>query len=279
MLAQEEERFAETLATGMALLDAETAKLAGKVIPGETVFKLYDTYGFPLDLTADVARERGLSIDQAGFDAAMEAQRGRARAASKFGADPAAGIKLEVNTGFRGLRKRLADSGRVVALISDGALVDVLAPGQEGQVVLDHTPFYAESGGQVGDTGVLSGGGGALHRPRHPEDRRRARACRRGRSGRTARRRPARGAGRCGEAPRTRAQSLRDPFAARGPARSARQARAAEGLAGRARTAALRFLALASRDAADELRRIEQRVNRGDSRENAAAETRVMRFR
>ena len=87
VLAQEESRFAETLATGMALLDAEAAKLSSSVIPGETVFRLYDTYGFPLDLTADVARERGLTIDQAGFDAAMAAQRGRARAASKFGAD------------------------------------------------------------------------------------------------------------------------------------------------------------------------------------------------
>jgi alanyl-tRNA synthetase len=156
VLHQEEIRFAETLATGMALFDAEAAKLTSSVIPGETVFRLYDTYGFPADLTADVARERGLSIDQAGFDAAMDAQRQRARAANKFGADPRETIKLSGKTGFSGY-DRLADHGRVSALIFDGAMVDVLRPGQEGQVVLDHTPFYAESGGQIGDTGVLLG--------------------------------------------------------------------------------------------------------------------------
>jgi alanyl-tRNA synthetase len=157
VLAQEENRFAETLTTGMALLDAEAAKLTSTVIPGETVFRLYDTYGFPLDLTADVARERGLSIDQAGFDAAMEAQRGRARAASKFGADLRDSVKLSGKTDFLGY-DRLTDSGVVTSLIFDGALVDALRPGQEGQVVLDHTPFYAESGGQIGDAGVLIGG-------------------------------------------------------------------------------------------------------------------------
>jgi alanyl-tRNA synthetase len=157
VLAQEENRFAETLTTGMALLDAEAAKLTSTVIPGETVFRLYDTYGFPLDLTADVARERGLSIDQAGFDAAMEAQRGRARAASKFGADLRDSVKLSGKTDFLGY-DRLTDSGVVTSLIFDGALVDALRPGQEGQVVLDHTPFYAESGGQIGDAGVLVGG-------------------------------------------------------------------------------------------------------------------------
>jgi alanyl-tRNA synthetase len=156
VLAQEEIRFAETLATGMALLDAETAKLKSSVIPGETVFKLYDTYGFPADLTADIARERGLTIDQAGFDVAMEAQRGRARAASKFGADLRDTIKLAGKTDFSGY-DRVADSARVTSLIFDGAVVDVLRPGQEGQVVLDHTPFYAESGGQIGDTGILLG--------------------------------------------------------------------------------------------------------------------------
>jgi alanyl-tRNA synthetase len=156
ILAQEEERFAETLTTGMALLDAATAKLTSKVIPGETVFRLHDTYGFPVDLTADVARERGLSIDQAGFDAAMEAQRGRASAASKFGAELRDSVKLSGKTDFLGY-DRLTDSARVTALIFDGALVDALRPGQEGQVVLDHTPFYAEGGGQIGDAGVLIG--------------------------------------------------------------------------------------------------------------------------
>ncbi len=156
VLAQEEVRFAETLETGMALLDAATAELTSSVIPGETVFRLYDTYGFPLDLTADVARERGLTIDQAGFDAAMAAQRGRARAASKFGADLRESVKLSGKTDFSGY-DRLASSGRVTALVFDGALVDVMRVGQEGQVVLDHTPFYAESGGQIGDAGMLVG--------------------------------------------------------------------------------------------------------------------------
>jgi alanyl-tRNA synthetase len=159
ILGQEETRFAETLTTGMALLEAETAKLKSTVIPGETVFRLYDTYGFPADLTADVARERGLTIDQAGFDAAMEAQRVRARAASKFGADLRESIQLTGQTHFSGY-DRLADVARVTALIFDGAVADVLRPGQEGQVVLDHTPFYAESGGQIGDTGVLLGANG-----------------------------------------------------------------------------------------------------------------------
>jgi len=155
VLAQEESRFAETLTTGMALLDAEAAKLSSSVIPGETVFRLYDTYGFPLDLTADVARERGLTIDQAGFDAAMEAQRDRARAASKFGTDLRTSLKLPGRTEFSGY-DHLADRGKITALIFDGAVVDAMRTGQEGQVVLDHTPFYAESGGQVGDTGTLT---------------------------------------------------------------------------------------------------------------------------
>jgi alanyl-tRNA synthetase len=156
ILAQEENRFAETLTTGMALLDAEAAKLKSSVIPGATVFRLYDTYGFPLDLTADVARERGLTIDQAGFDVAMNAQRGRARAASKFGAELRDTVKLSGTTDFSGY-DRLAAQGRVTALVFDGSLVDILRSGQEGQVVLDHTPFYAESGGQIGDSGQLVG--------------------------------------------------------------------------------------------------------------------------
>ncbi len=156
VLMQEETRFAETLATGMALLDAETAKLKSKVIPGETVFRLYDTYGFPLDLTADVARERGLTLDQKGFDAAMAAQRGRARAASKFGGAVKDTVKLSGKTDFSGY-DRLTGPGRVTALIFDGAVADVLGTGQDGQVVLDRTPFYAEGGGQIGDSGLLTG--------------------------------------------------------------------------------------------------------------------------
>src|ERR1700722_13722044 len=138
VLAQEETRFAETLATGMVLLDAETAKLKSKVIPGETVFRLYDTYGFPLDLTADVARERGLTIDQKGFDAAMAAQRDRGRSASKFGVALKDSVKLSGKTDFSGY-DRLAGTARISALIFDGAVVDSLGVGQEGQVVLDET--------------------------------------------------------------------------------------------------------------------------------------------
>jgi alanyl-tRNA synthetase len=156
ILEQEEHRFAETLTTGMALLDAETVKLTSTVIPGETVFKLYDTYGFPADLTADVARERGLSIDQAGFDAAMEAQRERAQAASKFGTDLRDSVKLDSKTQFSGY-DRLVDTGSVTALIVHGALTPVLRAGQAGEVVLDQSPFYAESGGQMGDAGLLVG--------------------------------------------------------------------------------------------------------------------------
>ncbi len=158
ILEQEEIRFAETLATGMALLDAEASRLTSAVIPGETVFRLYDTYGFPADLTADVARERGLTIDQEGFDVAMEAQRGRARAASKFGVDLRDSVKLSGKTDFLGY-DRFAESAQITSLIFDGKVVTALNPGQEGQVILDHTPFYAESGGQVGDTGVLSNAG------------------------------------------------------------------------------------------------------------------------
>jgi len=161
VLAQEEERFAETLTTGMALLDAETAKLTSRVIPGEVVFKLYDTYGFPFDLTADVARERGLEVDRAGFEAAMEAQRDRARAASKFGADLRDTVQLEGKTGFLGY-ENLDSTGRVTALIADGVQLQKLQTGQAGRVVLDQTPFYAESGGQVGDTGRLTTGSGAV---------------------------------------------------------------------------------------------------------------------
>ncbi len=156
ILAQEESRFAETLTTGMALLDAETAKLTSPVIPGETVFRLYDTYGFPVDLTADVARERGYTIDQQGFDAAMAAQRDRGRSSSKFGVALKDSVKLSGRTDFSGY-DRLAGAGHITALIFDGAVVETLSVGQEGQVVLDETPFYAEGGGQIGDSGTLSG--------------------------------------------------------------------------------------------------------------------------
>jgi alanyl-tRNA synthetase len=155
VLKQEEERFAETLANGMQLLEAAFASLkGGKTVDGETVFKLYDTYGFPVDLTNDIARERGLNIDVAGFETAMEAQRERARAASKFGVDLSGGVKVEGKTSFLGYEK-VSDIGQVVALLKNGAAVQTLNAGDEGEVVLDRTPFYAESGGQVGDAGEL----------------------------------------------------------------------------------------------------------------------------
>jgi alanyl-tRNA synthetase len=158
VLEQEEVRFAETLAQGMALLDDAIAGLAGRQIPGETVFRLYDTFGFPVDLTNDIARERGLTIDEPGFEAAMEAQRARARAASKFGVDLRAGVRVEGQTEFRGYETEQAP-GRVVGLLRGAEHVEELRAGEEGQVVLDATPFYAESGGQVGDRGLLLAGG------------------------------------------------------------------------------------------------------------------------
>ena len=157
-LKQEEERFAETLANGMSLLEGAIRSLRGKVIDGETVFKLYDTYGFPADLTADIARERGLTIDQAGFDAAMDAQRRRSQEASRFGVDLRGGANIDSRTLFQGY-EGLDAEGHVVALLKDGVSVDILKSGEQGEVVMDRTPFYAESGGQVGDTGELAGPG------------------------------------------------------------------------------------------------------------------------
>jgi alanyl-tRNA synthetase len=158
VLEQEEMRFAETLATGMGLLEEAIRRARGKTIAGDAAFKLYDTFGFPVDLTADIARERGLTIDQAGFEAAMEAQRERARAASKFGVDLRSGVSVEARTEFSGY-EGVTDQGNVVELIKAGAKVERLCAGEEGQVVLDRTPFYAEAGGQVGDQGVLAAPG------------------------------------------------------------------------------------------------------------------------
>ncbi len=158
VLAQEETRFAETLATGMALLDAAMREMSGTVIDGATVFKLYDTFGFPVDLTADVAREHNLTIDLAGFEAAMDAQRKRAQAASRFGVDMRAGTKVDSHTQFHGY-DALTGTSRVVALLKDGAAVEQLQAGESGEVFLEATPFYAESGGQVGDAGELAAAG------------------------------------------------------------------------------------------------------------------------
>ncbi len=161
VLLKEEEQFARTLEHGMGLLEEALANLDGEVLPGETVFKLYDTYGFPYDLTADVCRERGVTLDEIGFERALEAQRERARAASQFGADYGAALDLEGETAFTGY-DRLEDSATVTAIVDrEGNVLPGLAPEQRGLVVLDRTPFYAESGGQVGDTGYLHLSGGA----------------------------------------------------------------------------------------------------------------------
>ncbi len=159
VLRQEEERFAETLDQGMQILEQAIAGMRGKTIPGETIFKLYDTYGFPADLTNDIARERNLTLDMAGFEKAMEAQRARARAASTFEADYGEGLTLEGETEFSGY-EHLQDTATITALYLEGQAVDQLQAGQRGMLVLDRTPFYAESGGQVGDTGSLIGAAG-----------------------------------------------------------------------------------------------------------------------
>ncbi|EIQ1937504.1 alanine--tRNA ligase [Escherichia coli] len=156
VLKTEEEQFARTLERGLALLDEELAKLSGDTLDGETAFRLYDTYGFPVDLTADVCRERNIKVDEAGFDVAMEEQRRRAREASGFGADYNAMIRVDSASEFKGY-DHLELNGKVTALFVDGKAVDAINAGQEAVVVLDQTPFYAESGGQVGDKGELKG--------------------------------------------------------------------------------------------------------------------------
>ncbi|MBJ6662886.1 alanine--tRNA ligase [Escherichia coli] len=156
VLKTEEEQFARTLERGLAMLDEELAKLSGDTLDGETAFRLYDTYGFPVDLTADVCRERNIKVDEAGFDAAMEEQRRRAREASGFGADYNAMIRVDSASEFKGY-DHLELNGKVTALFVDGKSVDAINAGQEAVVVLDQTPFYAESGGQVGDKGELKG--------------------------------------------------------------------------------------------------------------------------
>jgi alanyl-tRNA synthetase len=160
VLLKEEEQFARTLEHGMGLLEEALAELDGEVLPGVTVFKLYDTYGFPYDLTADVCRERGVTLDEIGFERALEAQRERARAASQFGADYGAVLDLDGETEFTGY-DRLEDRATVTAIVdSAGNELAALRPEQKGVVVLDRTPFYGESGGQVGDTGYLYVDGG-----------------------------------------------------------------------------------------------------------------------
>ncbi|MDA3915088.1 alanine--tRNA ligase, partial [Oleiagrimonas sp.] len=164
-LRQEEQRFGETLELGMKLFEDVAAASDGRTIPGEDAFRLYDTYGFPVDLTADIARERDMTVDMDGFERAMQAQRERARAASRFesrGMLPADLISTLERTEFLGY-DRLEEGGlKVLAIVRDGSAVDALSDGESGIVLLDRTPFYAESGGQVGDCGDLRGDAGQL---------------------------------------------------------------------------------------------------------------------
>ncbi|HEY4712798.1 MAG TPA: alanine--tRNA ligase [Aquirhabdus sp.] len=155
-LRKEEEQFARTLEQGLKLLEAELPNVQGNVIHGEVAFKLYDTYGFPVDLTADIARERGLTVDQAGFEVAMDEQRRRARDSGKFTVDYNSFVKVDSTTQFDGY-KATTGSGQIIALYKDGQPADSLSEGEEGFIVLNQTPFYAESGGQIGDTGILTG--------------------------------------------------------------------------------------------------------------------------
>jgi alanyl-tRNA synthetase len=158
VLKTEEDQFARTLERGLILLDEALAKLEGDTLDGETAFRLYDTYGFPIDLTADVCRERGLKVDEAGFEQAMEAQRRRARESSGFGADYNSMIRVDGASQFNGYDHEQQQS-TVTALFRDGQPVDEIHAGEEAVVVLDETPFYGESGGQVGDKGVLKAAG------------------------------------------------------------------------------------------------------------------------
>ena len=180
-LAEEEGRFAETLKSGMEMLNRAIANLDGDVIPGDVVFKLYDTYGFPADMTAEVARERGLSLDQKSFEQAMEEQRRRGRAGARFDASIEQSVRVDAEVSFTGYQ-RLEGAGTIIALFEGGAAVDVLEEGRAGIVVLDETPFYAQAGGQIGDSGFIrrsepaaarfrvedttKGGGQHLHRGR-----------------------------------------------------------------------------------------------------------------
>jgi alanyl-tRNA synthetase len=244
VLKQEEERFAETLANGMQLLDSAFAALkGGKTLDGETVFKLYDTYGFPVDLTADIARERGLSIDTAGYEAAMEVQRKQSQAASKFGMDMSGGVRLEGKTDFSAT-KRPPTWARSSRCSRTARRCRTLNAGDEGEVVLDRTPFYAESGGQVGDAGRARQCEREIHGGRHAEARRRVLAYRQADRGLDQDRRQPRGECRCATPQGHHGQSFGHSSITCRLAQGARHACSAEGLAGGAGPPALRLLAL-----------------------------------
>ena len=158
VLKAEEERFAETLAAGMLQFEQRMGQAGGTIVPGSLLFLLHDTYGFPPDLTADIARERGLEVDLPGYEREMDTQRERARAASRFGVDLRGGPQIEEHTQFLGY-EQLEGTSAVAVLLREGAPVNLLNEGEEGEVVLERTPFYAESGGQVGDQGELVAAG------------------------------------------------------------------------------------------------------------------------
>ncbi len=272
VLKAEEERFGETLENGMRMLE-QALRGGQRVLDGETAFTLYDTFGFPLDLTADVARERGVAVDEAGFDRAMNAQRERARAASPVQDRARRSPTRDRRRVFRGY-ETLSEEGRVVALYKDGARVESLTTGERGVVVLDRTPFYAESGGQVGDRGELSKGGACLTLFA-VEDTQKIQPDVVGHVGEVktgelrdgdhggGRRRPRR-------ARAHDAQPLGDAPDAQGAARGARRARAAEGLARRSGQDALRLRA----QRADDRRRDPPRRGdrqRGDPRQRGVA--------
>ena len=243
VLLKEGQQFERTLETGMTILDGAIERLgSSKTIDGETVFKLYDTFGFPVDLTNDIARERGLAIDSAGYEASMQKQREQSQAASKFGMDMSSGVKVEGKTEFLGY-EGVSDVGRVVALLKGGAAVDALKAGDEGEVFLDRTPFYAESGGQVGDTGEL---GNVSARFVVADTQKRGAGVftpRQARQGRDPPRRQTRGQGRRCAAQGHHGQPHRHASAARGAAQGAWHACPAEGLAGGSRSSAFRLRA------------------------------------
>ena len=163
VLLKEEERFAATLSNGMHILQEALENVAGKQLPGDLVFKLYDTYGFPVDLTADVARARGIEVDLAGFESAMQEQKTRGRDDRKTKSGRDSGLQLDFTTDFTGY-EHLEDTGRILAIIQDGELVEETRAGESAALVLDRTPFYAESGGQVGDQGVIRSAAGFVFR-------------------------------------------------------------------------------------------------------------------
>ncbi|KTD03402.1 alanine--tRNA ligase [Fluoribacter gormanii] len=158
ILNQEENQFARTLDQGLRLLQEQMHSLGGHEIPGEIAFKLYDTYGFPVDLTADIAREQGLYVDMDGFNQLMQQQREQSQAASQFSVDYSTTSQLDYQSNFHGYEQKETE-GKIIALLLEGSEVEVLSQGSKGAVVLDHTPFYAESGGQVGDKGILTSTG------------------------------------------------------------------------------------------------------------------------